>query len=196
MIAELVAEVRLLRQDRLDQQQQTSSSPIIPSVETSPPAQSQAPPAPPLPPNPPQMTSPHQVLKIQVLKPKDVGLFNPDVADKHGLSPVTTVSSDTVYRDIYTWVERLKNLVHIHGPDDVKQVIQPCLRGSAATCWIAELTDEDRRKLRSTASDLQRWYSLLIKRLKIQTSVAISRITSSSSQRSTKWQHCRVDMAE
>ena len=161
---------------RLLRQQQTSSSPILPSIETSPTAQSAAPAAPaapPLPPNPPQMTS-----RQQVLKPKDVGLFNPDVADEHGLGPVATVSSDTVYRDIYTWVERLKDLVYIHGSDDVKQVIQPCLRGSAATWWIAELTDEDRRKLR--AADLQRWYSLLIKRFKIQTSVAISRITSSS----------------
>ena len=180
VLTELMEQMRLMN-ERLDRQQQTSSSPIIPSIETSPPAQSAAPAAPaapPLPPNPLQMTSPHQVLKTQVLKPKDVGLFNPDVADEHGLGPVATISSDTVYRDIYTWVERLKDLVHVHDPDDVKQVIQPCLRGSAATWWIAELTDEDRRKLR--AADLQRWYSLLIKRFKIQTSVAISRITSSS----------------
>ena len=166
IMAELATQVARLT-ERIDQQQTTS--PILPSVETSPPAQ----------PNPSQITLPHQVLKTQVLKPKDVGLFNPDVAEEHGLGPVATVSSETVYRDIYTWVERLKDLVHVHGSDDVvRQVIQPCLRGSAATWWIAELTDEDRKKLRN--ADLQRWYSLLIKRFKIQTSVAISRITSSS----------------
>ena len=152
IMAELATQVARLT-ERIDQQQTTS--PILPSVETSPPAQPNPPP------NPPQITLPHQVLKTQVLKPKDVGLFNPDVAEEHGLGPVATVSNDTVYRDIYTWVERLKDLVHVHGSDDVKQVIQPCLRGSAATWWIAELTDEDRRKLRD--ADLQRWYSLLIK---------------------------------
>ncbi len=144
---------------------------VLPSAETSTPA----PPAPPLPLNPPlQITSHHQVLEA-----KDVEFFNPDVPDEHGLGPVATVSSDTVYYDIYTWVERLKDLVHVHGPDNVKQIIQPCLRGSAATWWIAELNDEDRRKLRSNAY-LQRWYSLLMKRFKVQTFVAIAQLTSQS----------------
>ena len=76
------------------------------------------------------LTSPSYHL---VLKAKEVGFYNPDVPDEHGKGPVATVGSDTVYRDIYIWVERLKDLVHIHGPAEVKQVIQTCLRGSAAT---------------------------------------------------------------
>ena len=112
------------------------------------------------------------------LKAKDVGFFNPDTPDEHGLGPVATVGSETVYRDIYTWVERLKDLMHTYGPDEVKWIIQPCLRGSAATWWIAELTDEDRRKLRD--SELYRWFSLLIKRFKLQTAVALSRLVSQS----------------
>ena len=96
-----------------------STADIMPSIES---------------PNPPQQSNPPQMtLYQQVLKSKDVGFFNPDVSDEHGLGPVAIVSSDTVYRDIYTWVERLKDLVHIHGSDDVRQIIQPCLRGSAAT---------------------------------------------------------------
>ena len=65
-----------------------STADIVPSIES---------PNPPQQPSPPQMTS-HQ----QVLKPKDVGFFNFDVSDEHGLGPVATVSSDIVYRDIYT----------------------------------------------------------------------------------------------
>ena len=122
------------------------------------------------------LTSPS--FRPPVLKAKEVGFYNPDVPDEHGKGPVATVGSDTVYRDIYTWVERLKDLVHVHGAADVRQIIQPCLRGSAATWWIAELTDDDRKKLRD--ADLQRWYSLLIRRFKMQTSVAISQLTSSS----------------
>ena len=114
----------------------------------------------------------------QMLKPKDVGFFNPDTPDEHGLGPVATVGSETVYRDIYTWVERLKDLMYTHGPDEAKWIIQPCLRGSAATWWIAELTDEDRRKLRD--SELHRWFLVLIKRFKLQTSVALSRLISQS----------------
>ena len=114
----------------------------------------------------------------QMLKAKDVGFFNPDTPDEHGLGPVATVGSETVYRDIYTWVERLKDLMHTYGPDEVRWIIQPCLRGSAATWWIAELTDEDRRRLRD--SELHRWFLVLIKRFKLQTSVALSRLVSQS----------------
>ena len=88
---------------------------------------------------PPQITSHHQELKA-----KDVRFLKPDVQNEHELGPIATVSSDTVYRDIYTWVERLKDLVHVHGPNDVKQIILPCVPGSAATWWDDELTEEDR----------------------------------------------------
>ena len=112
-----------------------------------------------------------------VLKAKEVKFYSADVVDEHGYGPVAMVSNDTVYRDISTWVKRLKDLVHIHGPDDVRQDIQPYLHGSAATWWIIELTDEDRKKLRQ--ADLQRWYWLL-RRFKVQTSVALTRLVSSS----------------
>ena len=140
--------------------------PIIQSIET---------------PHPPQRQTYFEApltSRLPMLKPKDVGIFNPDVSDEHGKGPVATISNETVYRDIYTWVERLKDLVHLHGSDDVRHVIQSCLRGSAATWWIAELTDEDRKKLRN--AELQRWYSLLISRFKMQTSVALTRLISSS----------------
>ena len=104
--------------------------------QTSPPA----PPAPPLPLNPPpQITSHHQALKA-----KDVRFLKPDVRNEHELGHVATVSSDTVYRDIYTWVEILKDLVHVHSTNDVKQIILLCVPGSAATWWDDELTEEDR----------------------------------------------------
>ena len=139
--------------------------------------------SPPPPPHPPilQRSDPAETPPTSyrsTLRAKDVGFFNPDTPEEHGLGPVATVSSETVFRDVYTWVERLKDLIYTHGPDEVRWIIQPCLRGSAATWWIAELTDEDRRKLRN--SELQRWFSLLIKRFKLQTSVALSRLVSQS----------------
>ena len=107
----------------------------------------------------------------QVLQPKDVGLFNPDVSDEHGLGPVAMVFIDTVYRDIYTWVDCLRDLARTNSTNEVKQVIQPCLRGGAGTWWIVELTDKDRKKLRN--ANLEGWFSLLIERFKMQQSVAI-----------------------
>ena len=99
------------------------------------------------------------------MKAKDVGFFNPDVSDEYGKGLVATISNEMVYHNIYTWVERLKDLVYLYGSDDVRQIIQSCLYGSAATWWITELTDEDWKKLRTV--DLQRWFSLLIRRFKM-----------------------------
>ena len=113
-------------------------APVLPSVETSPPALP-ATIAPPFSLNsPPQITSHHQALKA-----KNLRFLKPDLQHEHELGPVATAGSETVYHDIYTWVERLKDLVNVHGPNDVKQIIQLCLPSSAATLWMAELTEED-----------------------------------------------------
>ena len=121
---------------------------------------------------------PSPLTQHQVLKPTDVGLFNPDLPNEHRLGPVAMVGSDTVYRDVYTWVDSLKDLSRMHGTKEVRQVIQPCLRGSAATWWIVELTDKDRKKLRN--ANLEGWFALLIERFKMQQSVAIKKLISSS----------------
>ena len=98
----------------------------------------------------------------QVLCPVDVGVFNPDVPDVHELGPVVVVDSDTIYRDIYTWVELLDELANVSSTEDITQVIQPCLRGSAAIWWLVELTSMEREALRKAS--LPQWSSILIKR--------------------------------
>ena len=57
------------------------------------------------------------------LKPKEVGFFDDQLSDDHGLGPISTVGSKTVYRDVYTWVERLNDLASIHGDLAVRQII-------------------------------------------------------------------------
>ena len=98
----------------------------------------------------------------QVLCPKDVGVFHPDTPDLHGPGPVVAIGSDIVYRDIYTWVEILNELADVSNSEDITQVIQPCLRGSAAIWWIVELTGIERKELRKAS--LERWSFVLERR--------------------------------
>ena len=88
------------------------------------------------------------------------------------------IGSDTVYHDIYMWVDCLRELARTHGTNEVRQIIRPCLRGSAVIWWIIELDHEDRRKLRS--AHLEHWFSVLIERFKIQQSVALTKLLSSA----------------
>ena len=97
------------------------------------------------------LQQPHEQLSC----PEIVGVFEPQKPSVHGPGPVVTIGSDTVYRDIFAWMEYLKYLADIrYDKDLVTQVIHPCLRGSAATWWNVELTGEQREKLRK--ADLQR----------------------------------------
>ena len=106
----------------------------------------------------------------QVLCPVDVGVFNPDLPDVHELSPVVVVDSDTIYRDIYTWVELLDELANASSAEDITQVIQPCLHGSAAIWWLVELTSMERETLRKAS--LPQWSSILIKRFGLPRKIA------------------------
>ena len=106
----------------------------------------------------------------QVLCPVDVGVFNPDVPDVRELGPVVVVDSDTIYRDIYSWVELLDELANVSSTEDITPVIQPCLRGSAAIWWLVELTFMEREELRKAS--LPQWSSVVIKRFGLPEKVA------------------------
>ena len=116
-------------------------------------------------------------LQINPLHQSDVGYFHPDFPDVHGRGPVFTDNGDLVHRDIHRWVEILKGLANIHGTEAVAEAIQPCLRGSAATWWIIELTDEERKELRK--ANLQRWSSVLIDRFTLLPSIPVSKLVTS-----------------
>ena len=116
-------------------------------------------------------------LQINPLHQSDVGYFHPDFPDVHGRGPVFTDNGDLVHYDIYRWVEKLKGLADTHGTEAVAEVIQLCLRGSAATLWIIELTDEERKELRK--ANLQRWSSVLIDRFTLLPFIAVSKLVTS-----------------
>ena len=119
------------------------------------------------------LQQPHQ----QVSCPEYVGVFDPNVPSIRGPGPVVTIGSDMVYRDIYTWVEILDELANIHGTEHITQVIQPCLRSTAAIWWIVELTGEEREKLQK--ADLLRWSSVLIARFELPWGDVVDRLATS-----------------
>ena len=101
VLAELMKEVRLLRQDV--RHQQTSSSPILPSVETSTPAPLAASSALP----PPTSWNPYNIL----LRAEDVGFFDPNfkAEQEHGNTtpdPVVNAGKNAYHLDVFVFVER------------------------------------------------------------------------------------------
>ena len=165
-------EVRLLRQER---QYTSSSSPILPTTESSPLAQSAALPAPP----PPTSWNPYKTL----LRAEDVGFFDPDfkAEQEHGKTipgPVVNAGKHAYYLDVFVFVDRLNELKRKYGPERVQDVIPSCLWGSALTWWTTEV-DESAKTILEASKDLDPWINTLIKHFRTNPAMALAAFTKS-----------------
>ena len=115
--------------------------------------------------------------RVPVLRAEEVGYFDPEYQQEQGNTqgPVVNAGKYVYYRDVYIFVDRLKDLASQH---DVKQLLSACLRGTALMWYSMELTELERDLLRD--ADLDRWYTTLINRFKIRTSAALAQLTSQS----------------
>ena len=107
-------------------------------------------------------------------KADDIGFFDPEYQDGT-TGPVANAGKHVIYRDIYTFVDRLKDIEFSYG-EAIKFIIPECFRGAALMWYTIELTDVDKILLR--AQDLDKWYTTLISRFKIRTSDALTLLTS------------------
>ncbi|KAL2036557.1 hypothetical protein N7G274_010710 [Stereocaulon virgatum] len=187
-VADLAKQIGRLS-DRLDRQQQTSS-PVLPSIEPSPPPQASADPtaptapaalAAPTAPPPPAEWHPYK----RMLKAEDVGYFDPGFQaseQEHGKStpgPVVNAGKHAYYLDIFVFVDRLNELSRKYGPYAVQDVIPSCLRGSALTWWTTEVDHSTKTTLEASTAELQPWIDLLIKAFRTNLAQALAAFTAS-----------------
>ena len=105
---------------------------------------------------------------------EDLGYFNPDLPDPAD-TPVKTISSHTYYRDVYVFVERLKDLQAIKGEELVRSNIHASLRGTALDWYTVQLTEFERRSLRRLPLS-DGWYAVLVARFKLKVSQALNKL--------------------
>ena len=84
------------------------------------------------------------------LRAEEVGYFDPEYTTE-GASHTAVVNAGkhVYYRDVYVFVDRLKDLAVQNK--DVKNVIVSCLRGSALMWYSMELSEDDRDRIREEA---------------------------------------------
>lgn len=110
------------------------------------------------------------------LQASDIGFFDPEfLDDKSGDQPIVNSGKYVIYRDVYMFVDRLKDVSYNWGEHATKIVLQECLRGGALMWFTTELTSLEKSGLRG--ADLQLWYTTLIERFKMRTSVALAYLT-------------------
>ncbi|KAM0805252.1 hypothetical protein BDR22DRAFT_884789 [Usnea florida] len=112
------------------------------------------------------------------LRAEEVGYFDREYQQERGSSesngPVVNAGKHVFYKDVYIFTNPLKDLAVQRGEADIKAVIASCLRASALMWYSMELTELERDELRDT--NLDHWYTTLIKRFKTRTAVALSQL--------------------
>ena len=114
--------------------------------------------------------------------PENAGYFDPGYQNEkeHGATsngPAVNAGKHVYYRNVYVFyvlVGRLKDPARQRDGFKLRNVVTECLRGSALMRYSTELTELERDLLRD--SDLDRWYTTLINRFKIRTSVALAQL--------------------
>ena len=112
------------------------------------------------------------------LKADEVGFFDPSYEDPNGSKTdpqaVVNAGRHVFYRDVYAFVDRLKDLVYLKGEDKVRELLPTCLRGTALIWHSMELTELEKRGLRNAS--VEEWSETLIEKFKERTSVALQNL--------------------
>src|SRR5579871_1545992 len=108
--------------------------------------------------------------------PKDIGYFNPKLDEKEGKGDVVQIGSETHIRDVYYFIDRIKDCVRLHDEELVKANIAKCLRGAAMEWYTTTLTSLEKEALRTGHISL--WYDTLEKTWKESTADALDHVLS------------------
>jgi len=106
-----------------------------------------------------------------VKSPEDIGFFDPAYEDANN-GFIVNAGRHVCYRDIYVFVDRLKDLVKgSTGEQKIKDLIPGCLRGAYLTWYSTELSELEKDLLRSASLD--QWINALVRRFKERGAAAL-----------------------
>ncbi len=88
------------------------------------------------------------------LRPEEVGIFSPGV-DEVQDAPVTTEGKLTIYKDVFAFESRIKDVALIYGAHQAKEVLPKCLRGHSSM-WYSTILDHS-TKYRLNSGELSDW---------------------------------------
>ena len=97
------------------------------------------------------------------LRAEDLGFFDPDYESEHNESIVSS-GRHVYYRDMFVWIDHLKDLVKNHGDTAVRPMITQAFRGGALIWYSTELSELEKDLLREATMD--RWYQALTRRFR------------------------------
>ena len=108
--------------------------------------------------------------------PKEIGFFSPRLSEQEGKGDIVQIGTDTYIRDVYYFIERIKDVVRHRGEIEVKSNLTQCLRGAAIEWYTDTLTPFEKEALRT--GPIKLWYDRLESKWKEPTTVAVKQVLS------------------
>ena len=106
-------------------------------------------------------------------KTDDIGYFWPDKPDSE--DTVTDEGTKVYYRDVYVFIDRIRDIIEYKGEELVKANIHACLRGAALEWFTTELSEMEKRSLR-LLSMADGWLHALLARFKPRAADALNNL--------------------
>jgi L-cysteine desulfidase len=94
------------------------------------------------------------VAKKSGFRTSDVGFFDSQLNSSYDSGDVVQVERDLYYRDVYLFVERVKDAVIMFEAEVVRTNLSACLRGSVQVWYIEGLSDLEKKALRTLEDDV------------------------------------------
>jgi hypothetical protein len=104
----------------------------------------------------------------------EIDFFDSDIDEDDS---IVNVERHVFYKDIYVFVDRLKNMISIREDDKLRTMLSQCFRDFALIWHFTKLFDMKKDLLRQT--NLVSWYQAMINRFKKRTSLAFSALQNS-----------------
>ena len=101
--------------------------------------------------------------RIGKLRAEDLEYFDPEFESEHNEAIVSS-GRHVYYRDMFVWIDHLKNLCKIHGEDEVRPKVTQAFRGGVLIWYFTELSDLEKDLLRDAF--MERWYQVIDKRFR------------------------------
>ena len=90
------------------------------------------------------------------------------------------MGKEVVFKDVFLFIERLKDTARWKGDDLVRRNAWLCLRGAAAIWWDSVVSDTEKRLMETGGQGVVEWETFLISRWADSLSDAMSRIITST----------------
>ena len=97
------------------------------------------------------------------LRAEDLGYFDPDYESERNESIVSS-GRHVYYRDMFVWIDHLKDLAKNHSEEELRPLITQAFRGGALIWYSTELSELEKDLLREASMD--RWYQAFTRRFR------------------------------